>query len=86
MHIEFNTSRISKGDLGQPTSRPEASTTSTDTTSFTSTATLEAQLRAEPETRVDKVALAKSLINNPNYPPQELLDRIATLLAVHNLK
>ena len=86
MQIEFNTSRIAKGDVGQPVARPDAAPVSTDTTSFTSTASLEAQLRDVPAVRVDKVALAKSLITNPNYPPQELLDRIAVLLAVHNMR
>ena len=85
MQIEFNTSRITKADVGQPAARPEAAPASTDTTSFTSSS-LDAQLRNVPEVRTDKVALAKSLITNPNYPPQELLDRIAALLAVHNLK
>ncbi len=86
MQIEFNTSRITKADVGQPAARPEAAPASTDTTSFTSAASLDAQLRTVPEVRTHKVALAKSLITNPNYPPQELLDRIAALLAVHNLK
>ena len=86
MQIEFNTSRIAKGDVGQPVTRPAAAPVSTDTTSFTSAASLEAQLRDVPVVRVDKVALAKSLLANPNYPPQELLDRIAALLAVHNIQ
>ncbi len=87
MQIDFNTSRIAKGEVSQPTvTRPADAQVSTDTTSFTSTASLEARLRDVPPARVDKVALAKSLITNPNYPPQELLDRIATLLAVHNLQ
>lgn len=86
MEIEFNTGRIGNREAGQPVTRPSTTATATDSASFTSTATLESQLINVPAVRVDKVALAKTLITNPNYPPTELLDRIATLLAVHNLQ
>ena len=86
MEIEFNTGRIGNRDAGQPVTRPSTTATATDSASFTSAATLESQLINVPAVRVDKVALAKTLITNPNYPPTELLDRIAALLAVHNLQ
>ena len=86
MEIEFNTSRIAKRDAAPPTARTESTPSPTDTTSFTAAASLDSQLQSLPPARVDKVALAKSLLSNPNYPPQELLDRIAALLAVHNIK
>ena len=88
MEIEFNTGRIGNREAGQPVTRPSttATATATDSASFTSAATLERQLINVPTVRVDKVALAKTLITNPNYPPTELLDRIAALLAVHNLQ
>ena len=37
-------------------------------------------LRDIPEVRMDKVALAKKLIADPNYPSPEILDRIADAL------
>ena len=86
MEIEFNTSRIAKREVAPPATRSADAPSATDTTSFTATNSLDTQLQNVPAARVDKVALAKSLITNPNYPPQELLDRIAALLAVHNLK
>ena len=86
MEIEFNTSRIAKSDLPQPVVRQDSPPVTADTTSFTATNSLDGQLQNVPASRVDKVALAKTLITNPNYPPQELLDRIAALLAVHNIK
>jgi hypothetical protein len=86
MEIEFNTSRIAKRDLTPPAVRTGSAPAATDTTSFTATNSLDGQLQNVPASRVDKVALAKSLITNPNYPPAELLDRIAALLAVHNIK
>jgi hypothetical protein len=54
--------------------------------SFMASASLEGKLSALPTVRPEKVDLAKSLLANPNYPPTELLDRIAILLAVHNKK
>ena len=86
MEIEFNTSRIAKREIALPATRGDASAATTDTTSFTATSSLEGQLLNVPAVRVDKVALAKSLLTNPNYPPTELLDRIAALLAVHNIQ
>jgi hypothetical protein len=39
-----------------------------------------------PLVRPDKVAQAKALGSVTSYPPADLLDRIATLLAVHMKK
>ena len=86
MEIEFNTSRIAKRETGQTVARPDAAattTTATDSTSFTSTATLESQMNNVPAVRADKVDMAKTLLTDPKYPPTELLNRIADLLAIH---
>ncbi len=37
-------------------------------------------LKDIPEVRMDKVALAKQLIADPNYPSQEVLDKVADAL------
>jgi len=86
MEIEFNTSSISRREVAAAITKREAAAPVTDTTSFTASTSLEDQLGNVPAARVDKVALARSVMANPNYPPQELLDRIAVLLAMHNLK
>jgi hypothetical protein len=86
MEIEFNTSRVASRDSGQPVARQEATPSVSDTMSFMASASLEGKLSALPTVRPEKVDLAKSLLANPNYPPTELLDRIAILLAVHNKK
>ena len=36
-----------------------------------------------PTVRAEKVARAKALINNPGYPPKEVLQSVADLLADH---
>jgi len=84
MEIEFNTSRIAKSDSGQQVAKREATPSVSDSASFTTTASLEGKLNALPTVRPELVERAKSLLANPNYPPAELLDRIAALLAVHN--
>jgi len=82
MQIEFNTSRIAKPTTGQPIARQDTTTpSSTDTTSFTAAASLEARLKDVPAARTDKVALAKSLISDPSYPSAGALDKVATLLS-----
>ena len=83
MQIEFNTSRITKPNAGQPVSRQDTTPSATDTTSFTAAATLEAQLKDVPAVRTDKVALAQSLISNPDYPSAGVLDKVAGLLSAH---
>jgi len=86
MEIDFNTSRIAKPEITSPATRSATSPAATDTSSFTGAASLDTQLQSLPPTRGDQVALAKTLITNPEYPPQFLLDRIAALLAAHNLQ
>jgi hypothetical protein len=61
MQIEFNTSRIAKPTTGQPIARQDTTTpSSTDTTSFTAAASLEASLISDPSYpsagALDKVA------------------------------
>ena len=84
MEIEFNTSRVARPDSGQPVARQQATPSVSDNTSFTATDSLEARLNALPTVRPEIVDQAKSLLANPNYPPAELLDRIAKLLAEYN--
>jgi hypothetical protein len=83
MEIEFITSRVARPDSGQPVARQEVTPSVSDNTSFTATDSLEARLNTLPTVRPEQVDQAKSILANPNYPPAELLDRIAALLAVH---
>ena len=82
MEIEFNTSRIASRDSSQPTARADASPVA-EQPSFPNATSLDTQLRELATVRPDKVAQAKSLLANTNYPPLELLDRIAHLIAVN---
>jgi hypothetical protein len=84
MEIEFNTTRVASRDTGQPVARQAATPPASDTTSFTTSDSLEGKLNALPTVRPEQVDQAKSLLANPNYPPAELLSRIAKLLAEYN--
>ena len=69
-------SNISKNPV-QP-----AKTKDKDTTVEVKSPMLEAMslLKNIPEIRVDKVALAKKLIADPNYPSEAVLDKVADAL------
>lgn len=81
MKIEFNTSRIAKPETSQPAGRSSAPAPAGGT-SFPTVESLNRQLNGLAEIRSEKVALARDLISNPDYPPNYILDRIATLLAL----
>lgn len=61
-----------------------ASASNTDKTmSFERTNALEETLRQTSSVRPDKVAQAKALVADPNYPSNEALSRMSDLLAQH---
>lgn len=56
----------------------------TDVSAFDNSRALEARLRDVPDVRPDKVAQAKHLVGDPEYPPRETIQKIAALLALSN--
>jgi hypothetical protein len=86
MEIEFNTSRIGQPDLAQAVGKPTASKPVSDAASFPSATSLEAALNNVPATRPEKVQLAKALVANVQFPPNDVLDRIAVLLALSHIR
>ena len=82
MEIEFNPGRVPKAEPREPVARPSTATAA-DQTSFQVSAALQDQLKNLPATRPEKVAQAKALVSDTQYPPGEMLDRIAVLLAIH---
>lgn len=55
------------------TARPEAATDKLQLTALE-------RLRAEPDIRPDVVARGRELLEDPNYPSQEMVDAIAKLI------
>lgn len=84
MEIEFNTNRIARADSVQPAVKPQVARAETDAAVFPSVASLEAGLSNVPEVRTDKVQQARDLVTNVQYPPNDVLDRIAVLLALNH--
>ena len=82
MEIEFNPGRVPKVEPGQTVARPSASA-SVDNTSFQGSAALQDALKNQTDIRPDVVARAKGLVSDTKYPPDDVLDRIAVLLAIN---
>ena len=82
MEIEFNPSRVPKVEPSQTAARANASA-SADKTSFPGSAALQDKLKNLSDVRPEKVAHAKGLVSNSQYPPDDVLDRIAVLLAIN---
>ena len=82
MEIEFNPGRVPKVEQSQTAARPNA-TAPADETSFTDSAALQDKLKNLTDVRPEKVAYAKGLVSNTEYPPDDVLDRIAVLLAIN---
>lgn len=80
MEVDFNPSRVPSSGPSQPPARQDAAA-ATDAASFDVTAALQDKLKNLQAIRPEKVELAKSLVSNPAYPPDDVLDRIAVLLA-----
>ena len=82
MEIEFNPGRVPKVEPSQTAARPNA-TAPVDETSFTDSTALQDKLKNISDVRPEKVAYAKGLVSDAKYPPNDVLDRIAVLLAIH---
>lgn len=85
MEINFNPIGVPQPEASQPIARQDSTVaaTNTDSTSFQATSDLQSQLNKQPAVRPDQVANAQALVSNPNYPPSDVLDRIAVLLATN---
>jgi hypothetical protein len=81
MEVGLNTSRVPGAEPSQPATRQDATAAATDGASFEVTAALQDKLKNLPTVRPDKVAQAKMLVSDLKYPPDDVLDRIAVLIA-----
>ncbi len=83
MEIEFNPARPAATGAGQPVTRREAAPALHAEVRFERAAALEKSLKDIPLVRPEKVEQARSLVADVKYPPEETLDRLANLLALH---
>ena len=85
MEIEFNPSQrstVTPAETAAKAATPAADSTA-DSTVQSDSSNLLSQLGASSTNVSDKVEGLKALGSNVQYPPLELLERIASLLAVH---
>ena len=87
MEIEFNTkSRIPQAETSQPVAKRDTTPpAAADTVSFSASDSLKTQLSKGATSRPEQVARAKELVSDANYPPDYVLKRIASLLAIHGI-
>jgi len=83
MEIEFNTGRIPQAESSQPVTRRDAAPAASDAVSFSTSDSLKSQLSSMSTVRPEQVARGKELVSDTHYPPDYVMNRIATLLAIH---
>ena len=83
MDINFDPTRLPDRVIGPKAARPEAASPPPSASPPSETTDLQSKLQNIPLVRPGKVEQARSLLSDTNFPPDYVLDRIATLLAVH---
>lgn len=84
MEVDFNTGSSPATDYSQPVVRRQPSATpAANTMSFERTTSLQQSAKDASQVRPEKVAQAGALVADPSYPSDEVLNRMAGLLAQH---
>jgi hypothetical protein len=82
MEIEFNPNNVGRPDPVPPAARQDVVRSVPDDAPFQKVAALEDKLREVPLIRHENVERAKGLVSNLKYPPDDILNGIANLLAM----
>ncbi|MFA6544193.1 MAG: hypothetical protein WCS99_07190 [Limisphaerales bacterium] len=82
MEIKINNQTSPVGQAISRAVKTPVGASTGETASFEGRAKLDAALASTPEVRPEVVARARELVSKPSYPPREILDRIANLLAI----
>ena len=83
MEVAFNPGQSPITSNSQPVARREPAVAADQTVSLEQTTSLEQSLRNSAQMRPEKVAQASALVADPSYPSDDVLDRLAGLLAQH---
>ena len=81
MEVEFNPGRITNAGIDQTVARRENTQPAENTMSFERTQALEKTLKEIPQVRPETVARTSALVLDANYPSDELLNKVAGVLA-----
>jgi hypothetical protein len=82
MEIEFNPGQKANVEVSAPVARRENTQPAENTMPFERTQALEKSLK-ESSIRPEAVARANALVADENYPSDELLNKVAGVLAGH---
>jgi hypothetical protein len=82
MEIDFNPSQMAGAAAAGPAKARPAATVTSDTPQLQGMAELQRKLYDQALTRPDKMAAATQALSDVKYPPDELLNGIAHLLAI----
>ena len=83
MEIKLNTNRVPQQGYSAPVTQTGNASAATDTASISGATSLAARMNDIPLTRPEYVSRAQSLLSHPQYPPDDILDRISVLLAIN---
>jgi hypothetical protein len=84
MEVDFNPGRSPITVVNQPVIRREPSAPAAgNNMSFDQTTSLQQTLKDSAQIRPEKVAQASALVADPSYPSDDVLNRMAGLLAQH---
>jgi hypothetical protein len=82
MEIEFNPSlTVTNNPVGPSTVRPVSTQPGENTMPFENTQALEQTLKDTSNVRPEVVAKAAALLSDPNWPSDESLNQVASVLA-----
>jgi len=82
MEIEFNPSlTVTNNPVGPSSVRPVSTQPGESIMPFENTQALEQTLKQAPTVRPEAVDRAAALLSDPNYPSDEVLNRVATVLS-----
>jgi hypothetical protein len=81
MEVDFNAGLTGNSPVGQSPVRREPAQSAASPMSFNNTEALEQTLKETPTVRPEAVNRAAALLSEPDYPSDEVMDRVATALA-----
>ncbi|HEV2454234.1 MAG TPA: hypothetical protein VGY98_08235 [Verrucomicrobiae bacterium] len=81
MEVEFNAGLAGTVPASQSPVRREPAQSAESAMSFNYTQALEQTLKESPTVRPEAVSRAATLLADPNYPSNEVMDRVANVLA-----
>jgi hypothetical protein len=81
MEVEFNAGLTGNIPVGQSPIRREPAQSAASAMSFDNTQALEQTLKETPTVRPEAVNRAAALLSDPEYPSNEVMNRVATVLA-----